>query len=653
MPNLLSLPAGIDHLLPPAVRAAGPVRLRQARLVVCFSLVLSLMSAVFLPVCLALGQPTVAMACGCAALIDLLPIGILWVSRSPVLAGTVSGILWSLAMVGFASVLGGVHGTVLFWSAPILVAVLLQSGRQGAFPILILHVLIVAFFAVSERSGVSFAHLERPFDAAGQGVTIAVLAIGVFGLCSLFVVANERMQAALEERNAELHHVLDNVGQGFFCADPEGRLVGQRSTAMDRWFGRPAPGAAVWAYLGVDDRAFATSAELGWSALVEDVLPLELCLDQLPRGLSRNGRLYRVEYRPVLREERVERLIVVVTDITELTETERAEADQREFAAALDHAFTDRSGFDQFLAEVGRLLGELEAKPAQVTAMRLLHTIKGNCAMFGALRIMALAQALEGRLADEGEPPSDAALAELRALWDAYAARIVSVIGDHADSFVLDRSRHAALLAATRARLPYEELDRMVTSLPLEPVAVPLRRAGAHALALARFLKKPAPEVQVSDGGLLLDPRQWGGFWAAFVHVVRNAVDHGLESPERRVALGKSSSGLLRLTAERSDTGIVMQIADNGQGVDWAKVQQRAEALHLPHHTPAETAEALFADGLSTRAEPTTVSGRGVGMGAFREAARGLGGAVEVRSERDVGTQVRITFPAPLHVGVA
>lgn len=660
MPNLPALLARIDLFLPPALRRAGPLPLRQSRLAVFFSLVLSGMSVVFVPVCSLLGQHTVALACAGAALLDLLPIGVLWLSGSPIVAGTVSGLLWSLSMAGFAAALGGLHGEVLYWSPAIIVATLLQSGRRGGFAVLVLHLLLVVSFVLADRGGVVFPDMGQTFSPIGQGMTIGVLSVGVFGLCSLFVVTNERMQATLEQRNAELRYVLDNVGQGFFCADRDGRLVGDRSAATDAWFGAPGGDTRLWAWLGGDDPAFAAAAELGWGAIVDDFLPLELCLDQLPRQLVRAGRLYRIEYRPVLAGERVERLVVVVTDITAITETERAEADQREFAAALDHAFTDRSGFDQFLAEgdrlVGALVGDEGAPPLPVaTTMRLLHTLKGNCAMFGARQLAARAQALESQVADTGEAPP-AAMIELREAWNAYAGRVVSVIGDHADGFVVDRPRHAALLAATRARAPYAQLDRMVQELTLEPVGLPLRRAGDHAILLARTLKKPAPEVQVADGGLLLDPQVWRGFWAAFVHVVRNAVDHGLESPERRTAVGKPAAGLLRLSAERSATGIVVQIADNGGGVDWAHVAQRAEALHLPHETPGDVAEALFADGLSTRAEATALSGRGVGMGAFREAARGLGGAVEVLSERGVGTLVRITFPvgvAPHGVGQA
>jgi chemotaxis protein histidine kinase CheA len=83
---------------------------------------------------------------------------------------------------------------------------------------------------------------------------------------------------------------------------------------------------------------------------------------------------------------------------------------------------------------------------------------------------------------------------------------------------------------------------------------------------------------------------------------------------------------------------VVIRLQDDGRGIDWEKVAQRAAGLGLPHATRADLEAALFADGVSTRSVATTTSGRGVGLAALREATLHMGGRIVVRSERNVGT---------------
>jgi two-component system chemotaxis sensor kinase CheA len=138
--------------------------------------------------------------------------------------------------------------------------------------------------------------------------------------------------------------------------------------------------------------------------------------------------------------------------------------------------------------------------------------------------------------------------------------------------------------------------------------------------------------VQISTERLRLPAERWAPFWAAFAHAVRNAVDHGVEQPEAREAAGKPRVGTLRMSTAVQGEELVVAIEDDGAGVPWELVRAKAAARGLPHTTRDELVEALFADRLSTRDHVTTLSGRGVGLGAVREAIRKLGGRVEVDS---------------------
>jgi two-component system chemotaxis sensor kinase CheA len=147
-----------------------------------------------------------------------------------------------------------------------------------------------------------------------------------------------------------------------------------------------------------------------------------------------------------------------------------------------------------------------------------------------------------------------------------------------------------------------------------------------------------------------LDHRRWAGFWAAFIHAVRNALDHGIERAEERATLGKRQAGTLALRTFEEKDRFVVEISDDGRGIDWSRIAERARSAGLPASTPSDLERALFVDGISTAASVTDVSGRGVGMGALLSATETLGGKLSIESARNKGTTMRFTFPpAALH----
>jgi two-component system chemotaxis sensor kinase CheA len=181
-----------------------------------------------------------------------------------------------------------------------------------------------------------------------------------------------------------------------------------------------------------------------------------------------------------------------------------------------------------------------------------------------------------------------------------------------------------------------------------EPAALRLRRVADQAKGLARRLRKDDLEVRIEAApDVRFDPERWAPFWSAAVHVVRNALSHGIEPAEERVAAGKPPHGRLKLAVARAPKLLTIEISDDGRGIDWVRVREKAIALGLPHANEADLVEALFCDGLSTAESLTDLAGRGVGMAAVRDAARVLGGRVGVTSTRGSGTTISFQFPPP------
>lgn len=137
-------------------------------------------------------------------------------------------------------------------------------------------------------------------------------------------------------------------------------------------------------------------------------------------------------------------------------------------------------------------------------------------------------------------------------------------------------------------------------------------------------------------------------------HMIRNAADHGIESPEERQAAGKQPAGTIRLSAGHSGGRIVIQVADDGRGIDRRRVRAKAEAAGLvsaaDELTDDEIDNLIFLPGLSTAREISSISGRGVGMDVVRQNIHRLGGRVTIRSVPGQGSVFFLTLPLTLAV---
>src|SRR5206468_10098481 len=127
-----------------------------------------------------------------------------------------------------------------------------------------------------------------------------------------------------------------------------------------------------------------------------------------------------------------------------------------------------------------------------------------------------------------------------------------------------------------RAGLSSEEIARRLAALPLEPVERPLARLAPHASKLAPRLGKGALSVAVEASGGRVDRKRRRPLWSALVHLIRNAIDHGIEPVDERQARGKNPSGQIVLRASESERGWSLEIEDDGRGIDWARIRELA-----------------------------------------------------------------------------
>jgi two-component system chemotaxis sensor kinase CheA len=200
----------------------------------------------------------------------------------------------------------------------------------------------------------------------------------------------------------------------------------------------------------------------------------------------------------------------------------------------------------------------------------------------------------------------------------------------------------------TRILERLQERTLQARMVPFGTIAEPLRRAGRD---LARSLGK-AVELEVRGQETELDRGVLEQVADPLLHLVRNAVDHGIEPPEGRLAAGKPPLGTVTVQAMQLGSEVVVTVTDDGRGIDLERVRQRAGEAgdHLEGVGDDEALYAIFRSGLSTAAAVSEVSGRGVGLDVVRTSLAAVRGRVEVHSEPGSGCEFRLSVPITLAV---
>ena len=238
---------------------------------------------------------------------------------------------------------------------------------------------------------------------------------------------------------------------------------------------------------------------------------------------------------------------------------------------------------------------------------------------------------------------------------------IVDLVGE----LVLARNR----LKTLRARLRDEELDRAVSTLDnatarlqgavmhtrMQPVGKVFSRFPKVARDVARALDKEV-DLELVGAETELDRNLVEALADPLVHLVRNAIDHGIEAPALREATGKPRAGKVRLIAQQQGDYVGIEVQDDGAGIDPERLRTKAREKGLidpesaARLSPEECLHLVFMPGFSTRGEVSDISGRGVGMDVVQSRIRELSGQIQIHSELGRGSRFSLRVPLTLAI---
>jgi len=460
--------------------------------------------------------------------------------------------------------------------------------------------------------------------------------IGTFGALETLVA--EEM-ATVVQREASIQLILDSMGDGLLVCQPDGGLTEIRSAAATRWFGEPTPAMKLWDYLFPGDAIAAGTLQLGVEQLVDGFFPFDVAADQIASRFHREDHWFGLAFEPVLVDGDLTGLVVTVSDADALVKGERAEADSRELIEVVRQVVVDPSEARASVVELRRLVAALDG-PRRASVLLDLHTLKGGAAVMGLRRLSMAAHAAEDRLS-EGVP-LPAAVADVQQEAEATFARIEPVMGS-TDVLQIQRANIDELLEQLGDG---HELLSVVRSWHY-PAMTSLLRQVTHGLDGVGSKLGKQVTVQLGPTHLHAASDAIERTVRALSHITRNAVAHGIETVEERLAAGKAAAGTLRVGCWEASGCLVVRISDDGAGIDWRTVAARAVERGLPHATRDDLVQVLLMPGVSTRDCSDELSGRGQGMAAVVQALDALGGRLELESERGVGTTWTLHMPKP------
>ncbi len=280
------------------------------------------------------------------------------------------------------------------------------------------------------------------------------------------------------------------------------------------------------------------------------------------------------------------------------------------------------------LAADGASAAEEAPDPLETTSIRLLGDVDPGGAGSGTIRV--------------GVELVDSLMSQVAALAQRHRALEASLPGVPADARARLASQVSDLMRAS------SELEKSVAGLRTVPISQLFRRFPRMVRDLAIRLGKQV-DLRIDGGDTEIDKATVERVGDALVQLVRNALDHGIETPVERRRAGKPDNGRLWLSAAACGDAVVIEVGEDGAGLAREAIRRKAEASRLSDSgmemTDAQIDELIFLPGLSTLDAPTDISGRGVGMDVVRRNLQSIEASIEVESKRGNGCRFRIVVP--------
>ena len=495
----------------------------------------------------------------------------------------------------------------------------------------------------------------------------------------------DAMIQTIREKTAAVQAMLVNIPQGILTVVAGGTIHPEYSAHLEKIFEEEnIAGTEVMkliftkSNIGVD---MLSQVDAAISACIgEDSMNYEFNSHLLVTEFDKHfddGRMkcLEVTWSPICNEsDVVEKLMLCVRDVTQLkllaaeSAQQKRELDiigqilavnQEKFHEFVDSAQDFISENEQLIDRVGPGVTQTVDKEIVTQLFRNMHTVKGNARTYGFMHLTNLVHEAE-QMYDDLRSITDVSwdqqllLGQLKAVRDGineYAKINEIKLGrkgpgrrGSVEKFLMVEKAHVDGALGALRTVDCKDAASMATVIRV--VRKNLELIGTDSLAnilasvcdslpsLAKELKKVPPDLKINDHGIAIANQVADLLRNVFMHLLRNSIDHGIQAPATRIALGLPAAGQLRIDLSLDDEALQLTLSDDGAGLGIKAIQQKAMAVGLIAEDTTlrheEIAQLIFAPGFSTAVAVTEVSGRGVGMDAVLSFVEREGGTIKL-----------------------
>ncbi len=484
---------------------------------------------------------------------------------------------------------------------------------------------------------------------------------------------NTKLEEKVSERTKELEAktnqialLLDNSGEAFFSYDKDMMIDLVYSKAFIDFVGFIPDGYRIDELLVMDPKLKKRFIMCSQDALEddEDSSRVELYLSLLPNEFEHDGRCFSARYLLV-----DHKIMGVLNDITEEKQLalkhHQDSLNIQMIVSAVTRSgefFSNIQDFKNFVEE-----GSLAWKSGHVHQLyRLIHTYKGSFSQLGFYRLPKMLHIVETQLQEmlEGDGLIDNTIIDqifmapflkvlnhdMRLLTELFGESFILQQGfiiltpDFAE--LIENLVEEKLLCSDQDDKTRERLYQLLHLRSISLFSV-LENFNPLVERISHNLEKLILPIQLHGEDILVPIDKYKYFIRSLGHLIRNAIDHGIELPEERLEIGKDEYGVIQCEIQKEGDVFIVSICDDGRGIDERQLREQASKKIGINTTFMTLDELIFCDGLSSKDNTSDYSGRGIGMSAVYEAVIALHGRVELETSMNIGTCIRIILPLP------
>lgn len=488
---------------------------------------------------------------------------------------------------------------------------------------------------------------------------------------------NKELERIVATRTASIKNLLNNAGQGFLLFGPDLTVNEEYSSECINIFGKRIEN------LKFPELIFPENDEQ--RAFLEKILlkifnsqnysKREIYLPLIPDEITLGQRHINIIYK-IIDNENSETIMAILTDITEKRTLENQMEREKNMLKMVVKVVVNYSDFCLYVRDyenffkkkvhsILRIKSDFEIIFFEI--FRNIHTFKGTFSQFDMLNTVGFLHNLESQMAGmrldiksmnievlkgflAGLSPFDSLIEDMDILKGILGEQFFQ----QKNVFTIEKSRvleiekkALGLLSPFECKMLLPDLKRLM----YKPFNELLKIYPEYVMKKAENMEKLLNPLIIEGEDIPVDTELYYDFTKSLVHVFKNMIDHGIESADERYESGKEELGTIRCNIDLVDSNIVVEISDDGRGMDLERIKAKAvekglfDESRISKLSENELIALTFKDEFSTKDDITEISGRGVGLSAVRREVDKLGGRIEVESIFGKGTTFRFYLP--------